>query len=166
MKYRLKQKMFSLTDSFDIEDGAGQLAYRVKGKFFSISSSQTLFDLQERPLLKIKRKYLSIMPACYLAGAQGGDWLVRKHFWPFWRSRFSVQTPQGELQIDGNLWQHEYDISQQGRPVARISKAWFSWTDSYGIEIFRPEWTAELLAVVIVVDRISHSGRNSNLDDD
>ena len=57
MKYLIKQKIFSLTDSFEIEDETGQVVITAKGKFFSISSSQTLFDQRGNELLKIKRKY-------------------------------------------------------------------------------------------------------------
>ena len=136
-----------------------------KGKFFSISSSQTLFDQLGNELLKIKRKYLTILPACKLLCADGSEWLIKKRFWPFWTSRFSITGPAGDLEINGNLWQHEYQISQGNKTLAVVSKAWFSWSDTYGVEIFEPALTAQLLAAVIVIDRIQHSGRNSNLDD-
>lgn len=166
MKFRIEQKILSLTDSFDIDDEDGRLAFTVKGKFFSISSSQTMYDLAEREMLKIKRKYLTILPACRLVAPSGEEWLVRKKFWPFWRAAFLVQTPQGTLEIDGNLWQREYRITQNGQLVARVSKAWFSWSDSYGVEIYRPEWAVPLLGAVIVIDRIQHAGTNSVLSDD
>ena len=165
MKYQIKQKIFSLTDSFDIQDEQGRIAMTAKGKFFSISSSQTLFDARGQEILKIKRKYLTLLPACRLVGTDGSEWLIRKRFWPFWTSRFTIDSPAGELEIQGNLWQHEYQIRQQGQLLAQISKAWFSWSDTYGVDIFAPQWTAHLLATVIVLDRIQHSGRNSNLDD-
>mgnify|MGYP006213550355 CR=1 FL=1 len=165
MKYRIKQKIFSLTDSFDIEDERGNTAYRAKGKLLSLSSSQTLFDAAGNEQLKIKRKYLSLLPACRLVNRDGSEWLIKKKFWPFWTSRFSISTPQGMLEMTGNLWQHEYQISKNGRSLASVSKAWFSWSDTYGVEIFEPSLTAQLLAAVIVIDRIQHSGRNSNLDD-
>ncbi len=120
MKFRIEQKILSLTDSFDIDDEDGRLAFTVKGKFFSISSSQTMYDLAEREVLKIKRKYLSILPACRLVAPSGEEWLVRKKFWPFWRASFSVQTPQGTLEIDGNLWQREYRITQNDQLLARV----------------------------------------------
>ena len=63
MKYKLKQKIFSLTDSFNIEDEHGRIAFTAKGKLFSLSSSQTLFDHSGAELLKIKRKYLTLLPA-------------------------------------------------------------------------------------------------------
>ncbi|MBU1437707.1 MAG: LURP-one-related family protein, partial [Gammaproteobacteria bacterium] len=106
MKYLIKQKIFSLTDSFEIENENGQVVITAKGKFFSISSSQTLFDQQGIELLKIKRKYLTLLPACKLLCADGSEWLIRKCFWPFWRSRFTIASPAGELEIIGNLWQH------------------------------------------------------------
>jgi uncharacterized protein YxjI len=166
MKYKIKQKILSLTDSFTIEDQDGNDAFSVKGKFFSMSGSQTMFNSQGTELLKIKRKYLSIMPACRLLCADGSEWRIRKCFWPFWTSRFTVTGPAGELEIQGNLWQHEYKISQNGKLLAQISKAWFSWSDTYGVDIYEPKLTAQLLAAVIVIDRIQHSAKNSTLDDD
>jgi uncharacterized protein YxjI len=165
MKYLIKQKIFSLTDSFEIENENGQVVITAKGKFFSISSSQTLFDQEGIELLTIKRKYLTLLPACKLLCADGSEWLIRKCFWPFWRSRFTIDSPAGELEIIGNLWQHEYQIKQQDTVLASVSKAWFSWSDTYGVEIFDQNLTAQLLASVIVIDRIQHSGRNSNFND-
>lgn len=166
MKYLIKQKIFSLTDNFTIEDSSGRIAFHVKGKLFSLSSSQTLLDHSGTEVLKIKRKYLTILPACRLVNADGTEWLIRKKFWPFWTSRFTISTPQGALEIAGNFWQHEYNIRQYGQLLASISKQWFSWSDSYGIDILAPEWTPQLLAAVIVIDRIQHSSRNSTLSDD
>jgi uncharacterized protein YxjI len=166
MKYRIKQRIFSLTDSFTIEDEQGRTAFTVKGKVFSLSSSQTLFDHNGSELLKIKRKYLTLLPACRLLNRDGSEWLIRKKFWPFWTSRFSISTPQGQLEMTGNFWQHEYEIRQQGKLVAGISKKWFSWSDSYGVDIYAPQWTAQLLAAVIVIDRIQHSDKNSTLGND
>jgi len=166
MTYRIKQKFFSLTDSFIIEDAQGSLAYQVQGKLFSFSSSQTLTNQHGTELLKIKRKYLSLMPACRIVHNDGSEWLVKKKFWPFWISRYSISTPQGPLEITGDFWQHEYQISRQGQVLASISKKWFSWTDSYGVEVLTPEFTASLLACVIIIDRIQHSDKNSGMGGD
>ncbi|WP_423187618.1 LURP-one-related/scramblase family protein [Alishewanella sp. d11] len=165
MKYLIKQKLLSLTDSFTIEDERGRAAYLVKGKIFSFSSSQTLSNAAGLPLLKIRRKYLSIMPACRIVNNDGSEWLVRKRFWAFLSSRFLVKTPFGQLEMKGNFWQHEYDIRQQGQLIASVSKKWFSWSDTYAVDIFKPEWTEQLLALMIVIDRLQHSDRNSTFGD-
>ncbi len=165
MKYLIKQKLLSLSDSFSIEDERGRAAYLVKGKVFSFSSSQTLFNASAQPLLKIRRKYLTLLPACRIVNNDGSEWLVRKRFWAFLKSRFVVETPRGPLEMTGNFWQHEYEIRQQGQLIASISKKWFSWSDTYAVQILKPEWTAQLLAVVIVIDRLQHSDRNSGVGD-
>lgn len=134
MKYRINQKIFSLTDSFTIEDERGMVAFTAKGKFLSISSSQTLYDHTEREILKIKRKYLSILPACRLVNNDGSEWLIKKKFWPFWTSRFTIDTQYGQLEMTGNLWQHEYEIRQGEQLLASISKKLFSFSDSYGVD--------------------------------
>jgi len=161
MKYRINQKFFSLTDSFTIEDERGVVAFTAKGKLLSISSSQTLYDHNERALLQIKRKYFSLRPACRLVNSDGSEWLVKKRFWPFWTTRFNIDTPQGQLEITGNFWQHEYEIKNGGRPLAYISKKLFSFSDSYGVDIVEPSLTPQLLAVVIVIDRIQHDDSGS-----
>lgn len=166
MKYRIKQKLFSLTDSFDIEDEHGNRAFTAKGKVLSISSSQTLYDANDSELLKIKRKYLTLLPACRLVNNDGSEWLIKKKFWPFWTSRFTINTPEGQLEMTGSVWQHEYEIRNQGSLVASISKKLFSWSDSYGVDIYTPEWTPQLLSAVIVIDRIQHSDSGSVVSSD
>lgn len=165
MKYLIKQKLLSFTDSFNIEDQHGQTAYHVKGKIFSFSSSQTVFDTEGQHILRIKRKYLSLLPACRIIHSDGSEWLVRKRFWSIIRSRFAVTTPQGTLTMQGNFWQHEYQILQHDTIIANISKKWFSWSDTYAVDILKPEWTASLLAAVIIIDRLQHSDRNSTFGD-
>ena len=87
------------------------------------------------------------------------------NFWPFWRSRFSITTPFGELEMTGNLFQHEYEIRNGGTLVASISKKLFSWSDSYGVDIYAPDLTPQLLAAVIVIDRIQHSDSSAGFSD-
>ena len=166
MKYQVKQKFFSLTDSFDILDEQDRVAFRAKGKLLSLSSSQTMTDDSDKELLKIKRKYLTLLPACRLVINDGSEWLIRKKFWPFWTSHFSIKTPFGELTITGNLWQHEYEIRQREMILASVSKKWFSFSDTYGVDIYEPTLAVQLLATVIVIDRIQHSSRNSSFGDD
>ena len=48
----------------------------------------------------------------------------------------------------------------------RLYKIQLTFTQNYGVDIFDPKLTAQLLAAVIVIDRIQHSGKNSTLDDD
>ena len=41
------------------------------------------------------------------------------------------------MDVDGNVLGHEFKVTQGGRQIAEISKKWFHFRDSYGIEIKR-----------------------------
>lgn len=161
MKFRVRQRIFSMTDSFDIEGENGQSTYTVKGKLFSFSSSQTLFNQNGGVEVEIKQKLFSLLQTCRLINNDGTEWLVKKNFWQFWASRFTIETPEGNLEMSGNIWDHEYEIFHQGRPIANISKKLFSFSDSYGVYIQEPRWATQLLAAVIVIDRIHHPGKKA-----
>jgi len=41
-------------------------------------------------------------------------------------------------------------------PVAAVSKKWFSWTDTYGIDIFYDDNQDFIIALVIIIDQSIH----------
>ena len=60
------------------------------------------------------------------------------------------------LSAEGNFTDHEYSISRGGRSVATVSKQWFSWTDSYGVDILEGEDAVLILASTVVIDMACH----------
>ncbi|WP_153557641.1 LURP-one-related/scramblase family protein [Roseimaritima sediminicola] len=62
----------------------------------------------------------------------------------------------GDLDAKGDYFDHEYQFTRDGRPVASVSKKLFSFTDSYGVEIAEGEDDVLILACVIVIDLCSH----------
>jgi len=40
--------------------------------------------------------------------------------------------------------------------VATVSKRWFSWTDTYGVEIADGEEDVLILATAVVIDMVCH----------
>jgi uncharacterized protein YxjI len=75
------------------------------------------------------------------------------------RGRFSVSVAGGaDMDVQGNLLDHEYKIEQGGRQVAEISKKWFRVRESYGVDIAAGQDDALILAVAVVVDQMSSAG--------
>jgi len=75
--------------------------------------------------------------------------------------QLSFQDLQGnELafikQAEGNFTDHEYTFRRGDRTVATVSKPWFAWTDTYGIEIAPGEDPVLILASAVVVDQACH----------
>jgi uncharacterized protein YxjI len=61
-----------------------------------------------------------------------------------------------DLEAEGDFLDHEYAFTRGDRVVATVSKKWFSWTDTYGIEIADSEDAVLILASAVVVDMVCH----------
>jgi len=40
-----------------------------------------------------------------------------------------------DLDVQGNILDHEYSINERRNKIAEVSKKWLSLTDTYGVEI-------------------------------
>ena len=67
-----------------------------------------------------------------------------------------------DLEAKGNFIDHEYSFERGGRQVARVSKKWFSFSDTYGIEIDDREDDVLVLASAVVIDLVSHPDPKNN----
>ena len=61
-----------------------------------------------------------------------------------------------DLEAEGNFTDHEYVFRRGTRTVATVSKRWFSWTDTYGVEVDSGEDPVLILASAVVVDQACH----------
>ena len=62
--------------------------------------------------------------------------------------------------IAGDFTSHEYEITQDGRPIVYISKEWMTWGDSYLLDIQNPADEIVALAVVITIDCVVEQQNN------
>jgi uncharacterized protein YxjI len=83
--------------------------------------------------------------------------VVKKSFFTFFHCTFTVDVPgPDDLEAEGNFLDHEYSFSRGGRTVASVSKQWFSWADTYGVEIAGGEDDVLILASTVVIDMVCH----------
>jgi uncharacterized protein YxjI len=82
---------------------------------------------------------------------------VKRQLFSFIHHRFTVDVPgPDDLEAEGDFLDHEYTFTRGGSVVATVSKKWFSWTDTYGIEIGDGEDAVLILASAVVVDMVCH----------
>ena len=61
-----------------------------------------------------------------------------------------------DLVAQGNFLAHQYEIKQDNWKVAEVSKRWFRFADTYGVEILPNQNDILLLAITVCIDAISH----------
>jgi uncharacterized protein YxjI len=76
------------------------------------------------------------------------------------RDRFTVELEDGgRLEVEGNILDHEYQITRDGIPVANISKRWFRVRDTYGVAVVPGQDGALILAVTVCIDHLTDHDR-------
>ncbi|HLR91542.1 MAG TPA: LURP-one-related family protein [Atopostipes sp.] len=147
-KYYINQK-FSLKDRFTIKDENQIDVFAAEGEFFSIGKKITLRTLSGEDLLLIKEKVLSLLSRFefYI-----GDQLIceMKQEFAFFQKKYNIVMP--DWQIEGDIWDFNFDIRENGRPIATIRKKWLSWMDAYEVDILEEEYTELILGIVIAID--------------
>ena len=73
------------------------------------------------------------------------------------RERWAVNVGDGpDLEVQGNIVDHEYTIGAGRDKVAEVSKKWFRIRDTYGVEIDPGQDEALILAVTVCIDQMAH----------
>lgn len=162
MRYLMKQKLFCWGDDFTIKNEAEEDVFFVDGKAFSIGNKLSFRDMQKNELAFIRQKLLSWGPTYEITRNGELAAVVKKHLFTLLRCRFTVDVPgPDDLEAQGSFLDMEYTFTRAGQVVAEVSKRWFSFTDTYGVDIHEGEDDVLILASTVVIDMVCHGDQNS-----
>jgi uncharacterized protein YxjI len=157
MRYVMKQKLFSWGDDFRIRNEAGADVFFVDGRAISLGDKLSFQDLNGNELAFIRQKLLSWGPTYEITRGDELLAVVKKHLFTLFRCKFTVDVPgPDDLEAQGSFMDMEYIFTRGGRTVAEVSKRWFSWSDTYGVDIWSGEDDVLILASAAVIDMICH----------
>ncbi len=149
MKYYMKQKVFSWKDRFSIYDETGKECCYVVGKAFSFGKKLTLFDSSGKELNYIRQELFSFRSRYEISRQNVPLAEVVKQI-TFFRPAYDIRGLDWEVQ--GDFFDHTYEITHGGALVARVSKQWFTLGDAYEIETAPGQDDALILSIVVVID--------------
>jgi len=160
MRYVMKQKLFCWGDDFTIKNEAGEDVFSVDGKAFSIGDKLSFQDMQRHELAFIRQKLLSWGPTYEITRDGATAAVVKKHLFTLFRCKFTVDVPgPDDLEAQGSFLDMEYTFTRGGLTVAEVSKRWFSWADTYGVDIRQDDDDVLILASTVVIDMACHGDR-------
>lgn len=157
MRYQMKEKFLSIGNDFRIKNESGDDLFYVDGKAFAIGDKLSFQDMRGNEVAFIRQKLLALGKTYEIYRDGNLAAVVKKHLFTLFRCKFSVDVPgPDDLEATGNFLEHEYTFRRGNRDVATVSKRWFSWTDTYGIDIAAGEDDVLILASAVVIDQICH----------
>lgn len=156
-RYQMNQKWLSWGDDYVVRDEAGRDAFFVDGKAWSLGSKLSFHDMHGREVAFISQKVFSWGPTFEIHRDGQLAAVVKKSLFTLFRAEFTVDVPgPDDLVAEGDFWDHEYSFKRGNQTVANVSKAYFSWTDTYGIDIVEGEDDVLIVASAVIVDQCSH----------
>ena len=159
-RYQMRQKLVSIGDDYWIENEARQRVFKVDGKALRARSTLIFEDPQGHELCKIQERMLRVRDTMEIEDAAGHSTAtVKKAMIAPMRDRWTVKVANGpDLDVQGNLLDHEYTISEGRNRVAEVSKKWFRVADAYGVDVAPGQNDVVILAVTAAIDQMAHQG--------
>ena len=114
MRLYIKEHVFTWGDQFSVMDELGNEKYFVEGEVFTWGKKLHVYDRQGREVAFIKQELFTFMP-CYCVFVNGREIAKVRREFSFFRPRYYVEGLNWD--VEGNYWQHEYDVTKNGRPV-------------------------------------------------
>jgi uncharacterized protein YxjI len=153
MRYVIREQFFRLGEDSQITDETGQPRYDVDGKVLSLHNTLVMRDMRGQEVATVKRELIALTPTYRIERPGSGVAQVRKHFINLFGDHYAIDIPgPDDLEIEGDLFDHDYWVKRAGDVVATISKQWIALTDTYGVETAPGEDDVLLLASVLALD--------------
>jgi len=153
MRYLIRERLVALGEDSDITDEQGRRLFHVDGKVLTLHDRLVVRDTQGREVAQVHRRLVALRPT-YEVTIEGREAAqVRKHLFSPFGDRFTIDVPgPDDLEMRGNLFDHEFTISRGGQTVATVSKGWFSMRDIYAVDVAPGQDDLLILASVLALD--------------
>jgi uncharacterized protein YxjI len=160
-RYQMRQKLVSIGDDYWIENERGERVYKVDGKALRIRQTLIFENPQGQELAKIQEQMLRVRDTMDIDGPTGETLAtIKKALITPLRERWTVKVGAGpDMEIQGNILDHEYTIEADGHKVAEVSKKWFRLADTYGVEVAPGQNDLVILASTVAVDMMANPAR-------
>jgi len=151
--YVIRERFFSIGDDFDVLDEHGNKVFHVDGKVFTLRNKVVIEDLDGRELASVHRHLVAIRPTYEIRiGGEAVAEVKKKLFTPF-RDKFTIDVPgPDDLEMRGDLLDHEYTIELGGEEVAAVSKRWLTIRDTYAVQIAAGQDPLLIIGSVLALD--------------
>ena len=133
----MRRKLVSIGDDYWIENDRGGRVYKAGGTALQLRKTLIFEDARGAELVKIQERMLHVHDTMEIQDRDGTRVaMVKKALITPLCDRRTINMPDGpDLEIKGNILDHE-DTIEDGSPMAaEVSKRWFRVADSYGVEV-------------------------------
>ena len=145
----IKQKVFSLSGKFTVKNQQEQDVYYVEGSFMQIPKTFSIMNTARDEIALITKKVFSFLPKFFVE-VNGREVLTIKKELSFFKARYTIEA--ADIEVRGNWLDMNFQVLQHGKVIGQVNKEWFTWGDSYKVQIWNEEMEAIIIALVVAID--------------
>jgi uncharacterized protein YxjI len=151
--YLIRERCFRLGEDSDITDEQGRPVLHVDGKVLSLRNRLIIRDPEGREVAQVHRKLAALRPTYRVTIGSEEAAKVRKRLFTPFGDRFTIDVPgPDDLEVAGDLFDHEFTVRRRDQVVATVSKRWFSMRDTYAVDVAPGQDDLLILASVLALD--------------
>jgi uncharacterized protein YxjI len=157
-RFQMREKLIAFGDDYWIEDADGDRVFKVDGKALRLRKTLDFEGLDGEKLCRVQTRVLHLRDTMAIETPDGETMAtVHKALITPLRERWQVDVAHGpDMEVQGNILDHEYEIEADGDKVAEVSKQWFRLRDTYGVQVSPEADTLLVLAVAVALDVMTH----------
>lgn len=145
----IKQKVFSISEKFTVKDVQQEDVYYVEGSFMKIPKTFSVMNTNREEVALITKKVFSFLPKFFVE-VNGREVVTINKEWSFFKARYSINA-EG-IEVIGNWWDMDFQVLQHGEVIGKVNKEWFTWGDSYKVQIVDEKMEKIIIAIVVAID--------------
>ena len=159
---KLRQRLLSLGEDFDVTDDAGRRVFKVDGKLLRIRETFVIEDTEGKEVATIQQKLIAVRETMRITRDGKTIASIRKALIAPFRDKWMIDVEGGkDLVAKGDILDHEYELLRDDETIATVSKRWFTLRDTYGIDIREGEDAGLIVAVAVAIDEMVHDEEKS-----
>lgn len=153
-------KVFTLHHRIEITDGEGNVAYRSETKFPSIHDKTDITTADGRRIAHIERKLITLHEIHYVDMENGKSFTLSNELLHIIKDVTNIEGLGWT--IHGNILQLNFTISDEnGELLAVVSQKAFSIHDKFSVDIYKPGYEEEIIAILITLQHMVNDRESS-----
>src|SRR5438128_1336588 len=134
--YQLRRQIFSIGEDFWVQNTEGENVYKVDGKVLVLTQTFALQDANGNELARMQKEMLTLRKTMDVERDGQVVAVVKKAFFNILSQHFDIDVAgSGALEAQGDMLNHEIQITGGGQDVASVSRQWFAGAMFYGVAV-------------------------------
>lgn len=153
MKFRIKEKVFSLHGEYKIYDEYDNVCYSVRQNAISVTNKTFIYDASGREVAFIHRKVVSMHDTHFIEMADGASTQFNEK--KYLQLHDNYEAEEFGWHVSGNITGHEFTITDNGgRMIAEAKESWISIGDMLMVEVYEQNDVEKVIAILVAISLI------------